>query len=103
MSVYDLRSLFPYILSEFTTPQGSWICHLAEVSDLRPAIDQLSWYLVFEHGPGWRGPRQGPRKLEVVTSAEHLIANGFPADSEERLTNWLSGPDQDGRLEWLDF
>lgn len=103
MSVYDLRSLFPYATTEFATPQGSWICRLAEVSDLRPDRDQLSWYLVFEHGAGWRGPRPGPRKLEVVTTAEHLISNGFPPETESRLSAWLEGGDEEGRLEWREF
>jgi hypothetical protein len=101
MSVYDLRSLFPYSGSEFATPQGSWLCRLAEVSDLRPERDQLSWYLVFEHGPGWNGPRAPLRKLEVVTSANHLIENGFPPGTESRLAAWLEGSEQDGREEWL--
>lgn len=103
MSIYDLRSLFPYSNAEFATPEGAWICRLAEVSDSRPDADRLSWYIVFEHGKGWSGPRIGLRKLEVVTSAEHLIANGFPAETEGRIADWLAGPEQDGRLEWLEF
>ena len=103
MSVYDLRSLFPYSTAEFGTPDGAWICRLAEVSDLRPDADRLSWYLVFEHGPGWHGPRLGLRKLELVTSAKHLIENGFPPEAETRIADWLSGGEQDGRLEWLDY
>jgi hypothetical protein len=103
MSVYDLRSLFPYNGFEFPAGQQSWICRLAEVSDLRPDSDQFSWYLVFEPGENWTGARPGPRKLEIVTSAKHLLEAGFPPEAEERLANWISGSEQDGRLEWREF
>ncbi len=104
MSIYDLRQVFPLSDREFSSPDGVLICRLAEVSDLRPGADRLSWYLVFE-------PKQAPskhampslRKLEVVTSADHLIQSGFPPDLETRLENWLLSGEQDGRLEWLDY
>jgi hypothetical protein len=103
MTVYDLRSLFPYGSAEFASPEGVWLCRLAEVSDQRPDADRLSWYLVFEHGGGGHATRLGPRKLEIVTTAEHLIQNGFPPETESRLAEWVSSLEQDGRLEWLDF
>jgi hypothetical protein len=103
MSQYDLRSLFPYSNAEFGTPEGAWVCRLAEVSDQRPDADRLSWYLVFEHGEGWHGPRAAPRKLEIVTTANRLIANGFPPEAETRIANWLAGQEQEARLEWLEI
>ena len=80
-----------------------WKCELAEVSDLRPGADRLSWYLVFEAEQATPSPRSQPlRKLEVVTSADHLLRNGWGEDLEERLIEWLLSDEQDGRQEWLD-
>lgn len=103
MSVYDLRSLFPYSGAEFKTPSGPWLCRLAEVSDLRPDQDQLSWYLVFEAAPAWSGPRPGFRKLELVTTAEKLTHDGFPPEAESRIASWLEGDEDDARLDWQEI
>ncbi len=100
MSVYELRSAFPLSNAEIVVGQERWICRLAEVSDLRPESDRLSWYLVFER----EGQQTNPdhlRKLEVVTTANETLAKGWPHDSQLRLTAWLHSGEQDGRLEWL--
>ena len=104
MSVYDLRSQFPLRDSEFTAPFGAWICRLVEVSDSRPQADRLSWYLAFEPAKGHPAHDQASlRKLELVTTADHLLEHGFPQDLEMRLKSWLAGGEQDGRVEWLDL
>ncbi len=101
MSEYDLRSAFPLSGKEFAARGTKWRCELAEVSDLRPERDRLSWYLVFQGGGG-RQPAT-TRKLEIVTSATHLLQAGFPEDLDDRLVEWLLTDEQDGRLEWLDY
>lgn len=102
MSEYDLRSAFPLNDKTFVVSEVRWICRLAEVSDLRPAADRLSWYLVFEPDPK---THQAPplRKLEIVTSATHLLESGWGDDLADRLVEWLLTGEQDGRQEWLDF
>jgi hypothetical protein len=104
MPDYDLRSIFPLNDREFGSPEGIWICRLAEVSDLRPGEDRLSWFLVFERKPA-REHRAEPliRKLEILTSASHLIENGFPPELENRLENWILSGDQAGRLKWSEY
>lgn len=104
MPAYDLRAAFPLRNHEFTIGDHKWICKLAEVSDLRPAADLLSWYLVFE--PAGRRDAHAPqadRKLEIVTSADHLIKTGFGADLGERIEQWLITGEEDGRREWIDY
>jgi hypothetical protein len=99
MSEYDLRSAFPLNGKHFVAHHTRWICRLAEVSDLRPDADRLSWYVVFqneEHPPT-------TRKLEIVTSATHLLEAGFGEDLDDRITEWLLTDEQDGRVEWLDY
>lgn len=104
MSIYDLRSLFPLGEREFPVGTQSWICRLVEVSDKRPDEDRLTWYLVFELGQGKTGREENLfRNLEIVTTADHLIANGFGADLNSRIENWIGGDEQDGRVEWLDY
>jgi hypothetical protein len=102
MSEYDLRSAFPLNGKELTVDGEAWKCHLAEVSDSRPEADRLSWYLVFERNSSHA--RSGPtiRKLEIVTSADHLLKRGWAPDSESRVIAWLQSEDDDGRLEWLE-
>lgn len=100
MSEYDLRSAFPLGDATFVVHERRWICRLAEVSDGRPEQDRLSWYLVFE--PADRSAA-ALRKLEIVTSASHLLENGFGEDLEDRLSEWLMTEEQDGRREWLDY
>jgi hypothetical protein len=100
MSTYDLRSLFPYNGHEFSSADGDWICRLAEVSDSRPEIDRLSWYLVFEPV---RNAHATTRNLEIVTPAEQSIAQGLGTDVKARIENWLASGEQDGREEWLDM
>ena len=104
MSIYDLRSAFPLLEREFGSPSGIWIAHLAEVSDLRPGSDRLSWYLVFERRKR-REDHDAPtlRKLEIVTSADHLLQTGFPPDLESRIETWILTGEEDGRVEWLDY
>ena len=102
VAVYELRTLFPFNEHDFKTPHGSWQCRLAEVSDLRPQNDRLAWYLAFRSGRGGHGePKK--RNLEVLTSAGHLSNNGFGADVESRITEWLNTNEEDGRREWLDY
>ncbi len=104
MSQYDLRSAFPLNDKDFVVHDQRWICRLAEVSDLRPAQDRLSWYLVFEPETteGRRAPEGQLRKLEIVTSATHFLQVGWGDDLSERLVEWLLTDQQDGRQEWLD-
>ena len=100
MPDYDLRSAFPLNDKQFVAHHQRWICRLAEVSDLRPGADRLSWYLVFEPA----GPESGSvRKLEVVTTATHLLQAGFGDDLADRISEWLLSEEQDGRVEWLDY
>lgn len=100
MPDYDLRSAFPLNNKQFVAHHQRWICRLAEVSDQRPEVDRLSWYLVFEPV----GPERAPvRKLEVVTTAVHLLESGFGDDLTDRISEWLLGEEQDGRAEWLDY
>ena len=96
VAVYELRTLFPFNEHDFKTPYGSWQCRLAEVSDLRPQNDRLAWYLAFRSGLEGHGePKK--RNLEVLTSAGHLSNNGFGADVESRITEWLNTNEEDGR------
>lgn len=99
---YDLRSAFPLSDKTFAVSDVRWICRLAEVSDLRPDADRLSWYLVFEPEPG---AQNAPplRKLEIVTSATHLLESGWGEDLPDRIVEWLFTGEQDGRQEWLDY
>lgn len=103
MSEYDLRSSFPLHDKSFVAHGVRWICRLAEVSDLRPGADRLSWYLVFE--PEAPSSHNAPpvRKLEIVTSATHLLEAGWAQDLPDRLVEWLLTNEQDGRLEWPDY
>jgi hypothetical protein len=102
MSEYDLRSAFPLNDKTFVVHDVRWICRLAEVSDLRPSADRLSWYLVFE--PAESTSAAPPlRKLEVVTSATHLLESGWGQDLPDRIVEWLLTGEQDGRQEWLDY
>jgi hypothetical protein len=99
MSEYDLRSAFPLNDATFVAHGHRWLCRLAEVSDLRPQQDRLAWYLVFEPQD-----RSGsPRKLEVITSAAHLLESGFGEDLEDRISEWLLTDEQEARKEWLDY
>jgi hypothetical protein len=100
MPDYDLRSAFPLNDKQLAAHHQKWICRLAEVSDLRPDNDRLSWYLVFEPAPPGSTP---VRKLEVVTTATHLLQAGFGDDLTDRISEWLLGDEQDGRAEWLDY
>ncbi len=103
MCKYELRSAFPLPNAEIVVGKGRWICRLAEVSDLRPESDRLSWYLVFEReGLSVRNPEHF-RKLEIVTTANEILAKGWPDDLKLRLTEWLRSGEQDGRVEWLDW
>ncbi len=104
MSQYDLRSAFPLNGKDFVVNKQRWICRLAEVSDLRSEADRLSWYLVFEPelSPGVTNSTGEIRKLEIVTSATHLLRAGWGDDLSERLVEWLLSGEQDGRQEWLD-
>jgi hypothetical protein len=104
MSEYDLRSAFPLNDATFVVHGRRWICRLAEVSDQRPEEDRLSWYLVFEAAAkGERRDGVPLRKLEVVTSAAHLLENGFGDDLADRISEWLMRDEESGRLEWLDY
>jgi hypothetical protein len=104
MSEYDLRSAFPLNDATFVVHERRWICRLAEVSDQRPEQDRLSWYLVFEAAAnGDRREIVPPRKLEIVTSAAHLLEAGFGDDLEDRISEWLMTDQEDGRQEWLDY
>lgn len=102
MSEYDLRSVFPLNNKEFVVNGTTWTCHLAEVSDQRPAADRLSWYLVFQTNRRLSGKPLETRKLEFVTTATRLLETGFPEDLDDRLVEWLLTNEQDGRREWLD-
>jgi len=103
MSEFDLRSAFPLKDKTFVTSNVRWICRLAEVSDLRPDADRLSWYLVFEPEPGPSHNAPAVRKLEIVTSATHLLEAGWGQDLPDRIVEWLLTGEQDGRREWLDY
>lgn len=103
MSEFDLRSAFPLSDKEFVTHGARWICRLAEVSDLRPQADRLSWYLVFEKQNLAPGEVPRTRKLEIVTTAMHLLESGFRDDLADRIVEWLLSEEDDGRLEWLDY
>ncbi len=104
MSQYDLRSAFPLNGKDLVVKKQRWVCHLAEVSDLRPEADRLSWYLVFEpeSTPEGTAGKGEMRKLEIVTSATHLLQAGWGNDLAERLVEWLLSGEQDGRQEWLE-
>jgi hypothetical protein len=102
MTEYDLRTLFPLKDVTFQTSSGEWLCRLAEVSDLRPQADRLSWYLVFERDSNEANDRpSGVRKLEIVTSAKQVLEHGFGNDLRERLQRWLDGNQDEARVEWL--
>lgn len=103
MPEYDLRSAFPLSDRTFVVSDVRWICRLAEVSDLRPDADRLSWYLVFEPAPDTHNPLPPVRKLEIVTSATHLLESGWGEDLPDRIVEWLFTGEQDGRQEWLDY
>lgn len=103
MSEYDLRSAFPLSDKEFVAHGVRWICRLAEVSDLRPDRDRLSWYLVFQNENRSPGQALQTRKLEIVTTATHLLEAGFPDDLSDRIAEWLLANETDGRVEWLDY
>jgi hypothetical protein len=49
------------------------------------------------------GSAPGVRKLEVVTSAAHLLESGWGEDLPDRIVEWLFTHEQDGRQEWLDY
>ncbi len=102
MAAYDLRTAFPLKNQTFDTASGNWLCRLAEVSDLRPEMDRLSWYLVFEQDASTADDQPSAiRKLEIVTSAKQIADHGFGKDLEARLQDWLRTNEQDGRVEWL--
>ncbi|MBV8550097.1 MAG: hypothetical protein JOY54_02275 [Acidobacteriaceae bacterium] len=98
-----MRSAFPLKDKHFVVHGVRWICRLAEVSDLRPAADRLSWYLVFEPENGAARAAHPDRKLEIVTTATHLLESGFGVDLSDRLVEWLLSGEQDGRQEWVDY
>lgn len=102
MSEYSLRAAFPLNDKHFVVGGKDWICRLVEVSDLRPAEDRLSWYLVFETDEDKGRAGEEIRKLEIVTGATHVLANGWRDDLPDRLVEWLLSGEQDSRLEWLD-
>jgi hypothetical protein len=102
MSEYDLRSAFPLRDKEFVVRGKHWICRLAEVSDERPQLDRLSWYLVFERDkPGANPQPEEIRKLEIVTPAAQILEQGWGDDLPDRLVEWLMTGDPDGRVEWF--
>lgn len=102
MSAYDLRQLFPLKDHLLTASSGYWTCRLAEVSDLRPQADRISWYLVFEQNASTADDTPSNiRKLEIVTSAKQILEHGFGEDLRSRLTEWLETNQVEGRLEWL--
>jgi hypothetical protein len=103
MSQYDLRAAFPLSGKQFVARNVRWTCHLAEVSDLRPEADRLSWYLVFQNDERAAGEELQTRKLEIVTTATHLLQAGFREDLSDRVVEWLLTDEVDGRLEWLDY
>ncbi|HEX4166711.1 MAG TPA: hypothetical protein VHZ55_14695 [Bryobacteraceae bacterium] len=100
MSEYDLRRAFPLNEQDFTVGNEQWTCHLAEVSDMRPDTDELSWYLVFEEKKRKHGDKENHRKLEIVTNASGLLAKGWRSGLKERLEEWLQSGESDGRKEW---
>ena len=102
MSAYDLRTRFPLKDQMFTASSGYWLCRLAEVSDLRPQADRLSWYVIFEQDSSTANDVPSSiRKLEVVTSAKQVLNHGFGEDLRSRLAKWLETNEGDGRVEWL--
>jgi hypothetical protein len=102
MSDRDLRIIFPLKDVAFQTSSGEWLCRLAEVSDLRPQADRLSWYLVFERDSNNEDDRpSGLRKLEIVTSAKQILEHGFGKDLQARLQRWLDQNEDEARVEWL--
>ena len=102
MAAYDLRTLFPLKDQLFTASSGYWLCRLAEVSDLRPQADRLSWYLIFEQDSSRTNDTPSRiRKLEIVTSAKQVLEHGFGEDLRSRLAKWLESKEDDGRVEWL--
>lgn len=102
MSAYDLRTLFPLKDHLLTASTGYWLCRLAEVSDLRPQADRLSWYLIFEQDASKEEDTPSHiRKLEIVTSAKQILDHGFGDDLRSRLTQWLDTNADDGRVQWL--
>jgi hypothetical protein len=103
VSEYDLRSAFPLNDATFVVHHRRWICRLAEVSDGRPERDRLSWYLVLEPADREDHPSLISRKLEVVTSAAHLLEEGFGEDLADRISEWLMTEEEDGRREWIDY
>ena len=103
MPEYELRSAFPLAGKDFVAHGTTWQCKLAEVSDLRPEADRLCWFLVFESKGRDSRSSAEMRKLEIVTTATHLLQAGFPDDLTDRLLEWLLTEEQDGRREWLDY
>lgn len=102
MSTYDLRTLFPLKDHLITASSGYWLCRLAEVTDLRPQADRISWYLVFEQNASQENDQPSSiRKLEIVTSAKQILDHGFLDDLRTRLAQWLDTNEDSGRVEWL--
>lgn len=103
MPEYDLRSVFPLNERDFPVRDSTWRCRLIEVSDLRPERDRLAWYLSFETDEDSRSASAPVhiRKLEIVTSSE-VLNRGFPPNLAERIAEWLSSDEVDGRREWLE-
>jgi len=93
MSELDLRPAFPLNDQVFEVGGTRWICRLAEVSDQRPELDRLSWYLVFDSG-------KQIRKLEIVTPATKILRDQWPESLPESLVEWLMTDEQDSRVEW---
>ena len=103
MPEYDLRSAFPLNERDFPVRDSNWRCRLIEVSDLRPERDRLAWYLSFETDEDSRSSSAPVhiRKLEIVTSSK-VLGQGFPPNLAERIAEWLSSDEVDGRREWLE-
>ena len=101
MSEYDLRSAFPLSNKELLVRGKRWICRLAEVSDQRPDVDRLCWYLVFDREPGGEAEPEEIRKLEIVTPATQILEHGWSDNLPGRLVEWLITDEQDGRVEWF--
>ncbi len=98
MAEYDLRKAFPINGKGFRAGEEEWVCHLAEVSDLRPEQEELSWYLVFERQKDKAGDEENHRKLELVTGPE-VIEKGWRDGLEGRVNEWLASGEEDGRVD----
>jgi hypothetical protein len=97
MSETDLRPLFPLNDAEFPLGKEHWVCHLIEVSDQRPDVNRLSWFLAFHPNNVGRN-NTDTRKLEIVTNATEVLETGWPADLRGKLESWLTTGEDDGRL-----